>query len=333
MLIKNTMSKFTFVMKHIIYSVIVFIVNDCLFYKKMDQIETWHWLLAFLLYECSIVGIAVEIERRRNEISVIMNIIIAYGLYTSTVYFETRKEIIFCAFIGAAILSFLFIGLIFKEKKKELFKKCIFRSIAIIQLIFSVSMVILIMSVFSINKLERVTAQKAVSINMNMETDFEVEKNILKLQNKIWNKLSLSERMDVLSVVVDIECDHLGMSKNLSIITDYTLDETTLGTYSHMKKEITINMDVIYESGEKSLEVLLHEIRHAFQHSLVEVYQGVNEEEKNLIIFTEIQKFASEFMDYEDENYKLYYNQHCEQDSRQYVKDRIRDYYYKIYEK
>ena len=38
-------------------------------------------------------------------------------------------------------------------------------------------------------------------------------------------------------------------------------------------------------------------------------------------------------MDYEDENYKLYYNQHCEQDSRQYVKDRIRDYYYKIYEK
>ena len=343
MLIKNTMSKFTFVMKQIIYSVVVWLLNNSLFYDKMDELGISELLLLYFLYECSLIGIAIEIEKRRNEISIAMNIMIAYGLYIAASYYETRKEIVLSVFFCAIIVSIFFIRLIFKEKIDEkkkyrnLLRNRIFQSAAIVQLTLSISMLILTVLIFGVNKSERIIAQRTETVNMNIEADSGTLKNnekvILMLQEKSWNKLSLTERVNTLVAIADMECVYLGMPKDLVIAADHTLEDTTLGTYEYRENEITINMNVIYESGEQSLEVLLHEIRHAFQHRLVEAYRKIDDEEKNLKVFQEIKLFASEFRNYEDKNYKIYYNQRCEQDCREYARERMEEYYSVIYDK
>lgn len=92
------------------------------------------------------------------------------------------------------------------------------------------------------------------------------------------------------------------------------------------------------DDSEKVLNTVLHEIRHNFQHRMIDMYQSIeehiDEQYKDLQVFREIQEYRENFSDYcsGDENYDEYYRQVVEQDSREWAEKRIKEFYiYYIY--
>ena len=81
------------------------------------------------------------------------------------------------------------------------------------------------------------------------------------------------------------------------------------------------------------MDTVLHEVRHAYQHTWVEMYSSlenhIKDKYKNLLPFKQAQSFSEEFDDYcsgKDDFYG-YFTQDVEKDSREWAAKRLKEYY------
>ena len=152
---------------------------------------------------------------------------------------------------------------------------------------------------------------------------------ILLLQEEEWDRLSLKERMEVMQCLADLEAQYLGLGHELNVICE-NLDGTTLACYRDLTHTICFSSEHIgNDSAYDVANSLFHEAFHALQHRLVEQYNKMDEDTRNLLPNRRIAYYAEEFADYiyGSEDYIMYYYQYCEMDSRAYAEKAVSRYY------
>lgn len=212
------MRKDEFYIEHIVWALISFI-----WYKSIFRCIG---ALSLAQSKLILVGICIfmfmffcmfDIKRARNSLSVFMNVICAYGVYTVIAYYPFANNLIRIANMTSLTLSILCVTILLTRKisnrrrVKRILGGRIFKSVRYSQLIFSLGF-ILIIGVILINKISGkgiIHAKPAYLAQTNAD-DQTLSKNIetiaLLEQNK-WEVLTDQEKVDVLQAVANVETD------------------------------------------------------------------------------------------------------------------------------
>lgn len=152
---------------------------------------------------------------------------------------------------------------------------------------------------------------------------------LILLQEQEWAALSAQQRLDVLQTVANIEATYLGLPHELNVIVN-VLEGLTLGQYNDNTHTITIDADHLTNSDARDLvNTVAHEAYHAYERRLVDVYNNVGAQERNLLLFGRIEEYKNNFDHYIDGNDDLnkYAAQAVECDSVSYAHRAVQDYF------
>ncbi|MDO4322167.1 MAG: hypothetical protein Q4C61_06535 [Lachnospiraceae bacterium] len=342
----NTMGQTRFVTEHIIWALIAMIWYKNLLFRcvKGFSLIQSKQLLWGMVAACSAAGILLERKRRRNAYSVTMNLLIAYGGYTALAYRDVRPELVALAFFPAATFSFWSIaatlGIRIRDGRlrKGLFKRLLNRELQLIQTACAAGMAAMLLVLGAGVLFGSAVLRPSGTMEMAVTTDAQNISNsmdtVLLLQEKEWRELSVKERLDVLQTAANIERTYLGLPHELNVGAA-NLDESLLGYYNDNTHEIILNLDQISETqAYELLETVCHEAYHAYQHRLVDAYNGADARTRGLRMFKKAGRYAEEFGSYIDgtEDFCGYYDQECENDAREYAEKAVCDYYDRIFE-
>lgn len=165
-------------------------------------------------------------------------------------------------------------------------------------------------------------------------TELTYEQSLYNLQNKLtednWNSLTYDEKIELLQEVVECESLYLGIKDYPLVYTKSLTNLSKLAFYSNSKNEICINDYIIDISTlSSSLNIILHETYHTYQHELCDAYAQLDDESKKLYIFNDIEQYIYEFTNYIDceNDYDGYYDQLCELYAREHAENRVSFYY------
>ena len=141
---------------------------------------------------------------------------------------------------------------------------------------------------------------------------------ICDIEPERWSKLNIQLKLNVCQKIVNCEARYLGISHEISVGTAELLGKT-MAYYNVDKHQIVVDIGYLETlSGYDVLESLIHEVTHAYQYELVDLYLKLDEKSRNLLIFYPTSQYLKEFSDYEngDKDYMLYYGQLTEIDAR-----------------
>ena len=135
-----------------------------------------------------------------------------------------------------------------------------------------------------------------------------------------WASLSLQEKLGVLQVVINIESSYLGIPVELSA-SCMNLDENVLSAYDSSRKTVLFDLDSLArDSSAELIDSALHEVRHAYQYALLDVYTEIDPAYRDLLMFQDLPALMEEFSNYQDRGLE-YYSQVSEQDARLYAQE------------
>ena len=156
-----------------------------------------------------------------------------------------------------------------------------------------------------------------------------VKKKLLQLKPEVWKELSLQDKVDLLQMVVNIECDYWGMIKGVRVATK-TMEPYVHGLFQYDDNTIYINpKQVEQDTPWAALDTVIHEQFHAYQYEMMEMYLNVTEEYRDLKIFEKVKQYDYEARNYinDSADYKGYSEQSLEEDARLNASERITWYY------
>lgn len=145
------------------------------------------------------------------------------------------------------------------------------------------------------------------------------QKDIKRLHPDIWTTLSVEDRGELLQMVANVEAARLGLPHELKVVLR-DQSEGTLASYRDSEHLIVISTSVVEtEPVEDVIQSVCHEAEHAYQHRLVDLYEGA--EAPELLILQDARTYAREFKIYtngDDPNstFEAYYSQQVEEDAR-----------------
>lgn len=162
---------------------------------------------------------------------------------------------------------------------------------------------------------------KAQTSTTLAQRDLESHKEDLALlAEDRWESLSLQQKLGVMQVIINVESSYLGIPIELSA-SCMNLDENVLSAYASSRQTVLFDSNTLSNgSSYESLNCALHEVRHAYQHTLVDVYNEVDPAYQNLLVFRGVGEVAEEFQNYQDSGLE-YYTQVSEQDARLYAQE------------
>ena len=125
------------------------------------------------------------------------------------------------------------------------------------------------------------------------------EYKMKRITKQQWQSLKFDEKILILEEIKEEECDNLGIYYPITL--EYqTLDYPTVGLYNHGELTITIDDNfVITHSAKEVIEILCHEVYHAYQYCLVEAFNKLDEFEQNLLFFDYIRFYKEEIENYD----------------------------------
>ena len=281
---------------------------------------------------------------RDNEYSsgVWIDAVIPYGIYSVLVYYKYYTTFLVVIGILVIVLSALVICLIFFKdiknmRKKKSIQRRLFNSIHFCKRSMSIGMWIFIIFItvrvlfsgdlFRANIEVSSTYGEQYTISNNMDM-------LLKLQPDEWEKLDIKEKLDVCQCVANIEGNYLGITHELNVGSKF-LENNTLGCYMNRTHQIIIDLECLEtKSSVYILEIICHEAYHAYSHALCDMYQNLNDKDKELLLFRSTKQYIEEFSDYKEveEDLYEYIDQQCEQDAYEYGADATKDYMWRIYD-
>ncbi len=157
--------------------------------------------------------------------------------------------------------------------------------------------------------------------------------NLGGMRNEVWETLNDDERLELLQLIADIEAQNLGLPKRLEVFFGEA-DKEVFAYYTDNQKRICVNEMYFHDvPGERMIETICHETYHGYERCLIDAYQSVPQESRNLLDLRAAEKYIAEFKDYKDvsEDFEAYYMQACEEDARDYGKERSQIYLYMIH--
>ncbi len=343
---RNFLSKFEFVYEQFFLTIVTWIIYKRILFRCLPACSFFESKLILLgiIATQYIVKFVMKKIGNRNEVSISFDLISGYGIYTVLTYYQIRRTLVMNCLIIFGILSIIYSILIMSQKiknRKEIGRTLCGRIVRIVSATqkFMGMGFTFIMLVSGINILFGSSIMKSkVNPETRASTNGQLSSNkmetLILLQEDSWSMLTIQERLDVLQTVANIERKYFGLPNELNIGAA-NLNEGIMGYYSDKTHEIILSMDsLLYDSPWILLDTVCHEAYHSYQYRMVDAWQGADECNKNLKLFSNANSYASEFNNYieGDENFCDYYSQDCESDARKYAEDSVADYYLKIHE-
>ena len=328
---QNNMTRKEYIKEHIICSLLVFLWFRNLLFRCIPEFTYTESLLGFVVLSAIVMAICIVItwHGNRNYRNLIENIILCWGVFVCITYMDLYStRIVYVGIATVAISLLLSILVLFRrirrrDKRNIIIKRRVEnvvilwkRNSAIASLVIMVPVVVsslLYGTVLNSNKVEVV---KVYGDEHSLKANIEV---ISDIEPSRWETLSIEEKLLVAQKIVNCEARYYGLSHEIMVGTD-DLSVGTLAYYKDSTHQIVIDLDHLENSySYYVLSSLLHETHHAYQHNQVELYQKIDEEDRNLFMFYDASVYMEEFANYEDgdENFYAYYTQLAEIHARE----------------
>ena len=346
---KNTLSRSKYLWENLYWTVMMFLLYRSTIFCPVFGFSYKASLL--ILSGIVIINLGVSIfityRRRRNYISVLCNQFLSYGCYFMLSLWAINKN----SFINITLIAltlataYSLLVLVFYcydcmksfvvGSLRKCLSSCVMNSRTIIAYVLAaVLLLFAIKPIIGLPLLEPTNGQlldKTEDICTDGETIAKNIDTVLLLQEEEWANLDASARLEVMKTIADIEANYLGIPE-MTIGAD-VLEEETLGQYNDTTKTITLNLShLTYVDAYPMLFALCHECYHAYQHKLVELYNDLDWEYRDLLLFYEASEYKEEFANYIDgsDDYLAYSTQMCEEDSDRYAANAVLEYYGRI---
>jgi len=152
----------------------------------------------------------------------------------------------------------------------------------------------------------------------------------------LWEDMDVESRVETLERVLEAEAECLGIrTPRLTAACLAEDDKNANGQYNHTRDRIELDEEALMtRDGRDTLETLLHECRHAYQHSVVDMIDWSHEAAKQHAFFAEARAWREEHIGASvynnspegiEEYFLEYYYTAIERDAREYARARIRE--------
>ena len=194
-------------------------------------------------------------------------------------------------------------------------------------------MLLLVPSVWGIFLLNKplIKVSKSEPLTEHNDTDSvdffqRYENSLIKLSPEIWKKLNIDNQLDLAQTIVNIESESLGIPP-VQVVAD-AQPKSLYGEYSLTANNITINLSLLAKNdATEFVRTLCHEVRHSYQHYVVELIDWNDFNTAKLSLFSDARLWKTDFDSTEITNdYDKYYNRNIEIDAREYSDARLEMY-------
>lgn len=341
---KNTYSASGFIFTNIYGYFIAWFWYKALLFRSIEGLSfAKSMLLLLLLLIVSLaVGYSTQKKTRMNTVSIAMNIVTGYGLYTLVSYFPILKSLILSIVALLSVLVGLYATYLITYRREgvsayKMIPKRVFTFVRGSQAFLALGMAILMLvPCVSVTVMSGVSQAKSTIPSVSQEATIANNIDCLsRLDNSEWFSLTFEEKLDVLQTIVNIECRYLGLPHELNVVATDMERDTILGNYSDRSHTISVSVkSLMYDAPCEVVDTVCHEAYHAYQHCLVDMYNSCDDQYRDLKVYRRVKKYEVEFGDYitGTEDFCGYYEQACEEDAREYAASAVEDYYNKIHE-
>ena len=282
-------------------------------------------LVLFLLTILSFGLIYFEKEDRRNYLSIALNVLMPFGIYTTLAYMLLLPIPLGIVWVLLVGLDLVYIGFYFYKVKRRNYNSLLEKSQLVIGLASLLSLVI----VLSFTLFGSSIIQSSTNITNN--TDVYMRKYDKKSLKNLhhWSKLTRKEKLNTLQTICNNERDYLGIPFRIKIGAGSGLSHS-YAQYNNKSKEITFEISQLnHASSTTLLEALLHSTYHAYEYALVDSYDTMSGDYNKLLDYRTIATYKKEFST-KVTNKAKYYNQINESNARFYATDALQDYQNKL---
>lgn len=337
----NKISVREYICKNIIFLFMSFVWYKRVMLRCLDGMGYFQSKRIFVVVLLSmfVLGVITNKRKNRNWGSIFSNIALPFGVYTLLSYVEVKKKVFVIPLLCAAILSLLLIIVIHgrpvknRRKRRMIVANRLRKTASGVQFFLALAL-FFSMTIIGFGDLFGTSIMQPNVVATTYEDSYKetIRSNFDKvclLQEHLWEKLSVQEKLDVMQCCANIERYYLGIPHELKVGTDFT-GEYVLGYYDEGKNEIIISADsLLNDTPSEVLNTLCHESYHSYQQCIVEVMENASEDMKSLRMFESAHSYATEFEDYKSWGDE-YYDQECETDARNYAEEAVEDYYRSI---
>lgn len=292
--------------------------------------------LIIILYAVELIGAAVLYKLRSSNrhfwdfsfnAIIPLNLITAIGMAKANTVVRIAMICLAVLFVSVKVFP-LVRYLIVSESPKKVKKKKAHRALSnmyVTALIFVICC-IYVGRVYTFDGYTHIASTKAEYPEMQIITE-NYDAALKNINENKWSRLGIQERIDTLQSICDYECAYTFGCHTATVQTGYPGSEYLLGNYCTIPNTILINAEYLEtESAHNLVETLLHETRHVYQNSIIDMYNNVedvlSEDELRLSVF----RYAAAMRDNSD-NYKSfgneYYTQTMEEDSRSWAEEQM----------
>lgn len=338
----NSMSKWEYLYENAFWSVLAIFWYKHLVFTNVFGFDdnASKWVLYISVATFVIIGVLLTINKRRNNMNVFINIALPFVAYTVLAYMKYLGAFIITMFVIATISSIAYVLMTKKYSKTQAsrkqkyfnFKRFSFLGVrTIVTSCTTLILVYLIATSVTGLQLFRPGTEEAKNTMPDFVEYYENNADTFdKLEETRWGSLSVNEKLDVLQVVCNAERAKLGIKESI-YIKSRAFQSDLLGEYIDKDHTVLINIKHLEEDSSYSIIMTVtHECYHSYERSLVELYDSVSDEQKELMAFARAKYYKKEFADYKDGESEDYYWQAVEIDAREYSEKAADDYKNKI---
>lgn len=282
-------------------------------------------LVLFLLAILSVGLIYFEKDDRRNYLSIALNVLMPFGIYTTIAYMPLLTLPLGLVWGILITLNVIYIGLYLSKVKRRNYNSLLEKSQLVIGLASLLSLVIVLS--FTLFGSSIIQSSAKITNNTDVYMRKYDEKSLKNLHN--WSKLERKEKLNTLQTICNNERDYLGISSRIKVGAGSNLTHAYC-QYNNKSKEITFDISQLdHASSTTLLEALLHSTYHAYEYALVESYDTMSSDYDKLFDYRIIATYKKEFST-KVTNKAKYYNQINESNARFYATDALQDYQNKL---
>ena len=282
-------------------------------------------LVLFLLTILSFGLFYFEKDDRRNYLSIALNVLMPFGIYTTIAYMPLLTLPLGLVWGILITLNVIYIGLYLSKVKRRNYNSLLEKSQLVIGLASLLSLVIVLS--FTLFGSSIIQSSAKITNNTDVYMRKYDEKSLKNLHN--WSKLTRKEKLNTLQTICNNERDYLGISARIKVGAGSNLTHAYC-QYNNKSKEITFDISQLdHASSTTLLEALLHSSYHAYEYALVDSYDTMSSDYNKLFDYRIIATYKKEFST-KVTNKAKYYNQINESNAKAYGEEALQDYQIKF---
>lgn len=343
------------IFSHMIFIEIILGVSGLLFYKyslilfeelPMASYTQSANVFIYVVIVCAAFGTFLSIKSSRRDFAgILTSSSFGVGLYSCIAFYKSFRRIFLPIFIltGIVLILYLIRFLISPitniKYRKEIITKRFFRAATGTFRIVGYSLIIILAVIWVRQKNHLTFVQSDMlfydSIGPQID-DFAKSKDNLQmiLVDKNWQRLSPEKKMAILTFFGEYEIAKLNIEEPISFRI-CPLSENTKGMHSSTGIIKLDYSSALKDTFWESFEVICHELYHAYQTQLANIYLSLDESLQNDLAFSNLAVYAFEINHYQSDinDYDSYYNQRLESDARFYAETECEDVWIYLYVK